>query len=78
MAHSLYRQLDSPARAKQQALFSIFFSLGRLLSAWARVGDKIGSPRPPLTKGEPRVSLTQRLSQAHAAQGGVTLGLEQG
>jgi hypothetical protein len=38
------------------------------------VGDKIGSPRPPLSKGEPRVSLTR----AHAAQGGVTLGLEQG
>ena len=29
-------------------------------------------------KGEPRVSLTQRLIQAHAAQGGVTLGPEQG
>jgi hypothetical protein len=41
------------------------------------VGDKIGSPRPPLTKvsqGEPGVSLTR----AHAAQGGVNLGPEQG
>jgi hypothetical protein len=29
-------------------------------------------------QGEPRVSLTQRLTRAHAAQGGVTLGPEQG
>ena len=45
------------------------------------VGDKIGSPRPALTQvspGEPRVSRSPRLTQAHAAQGGVTLGLEQG
>jgi hypothetical protein len=34
------------------------------------VGDKIGSPCPPLRK----VSLTQGLTRAHAAQGGVTLG----
>src|SRR2546423_14843752 len=45
------------------------------------VGDKIGSPRPPGEQGEPRVSVAQgspRLTPAHAAQGGVTLGLEQG
>src|SRR5438874_1255454 len=38
------------------------------------VGDKIGLPRPQLTKGEPGVSLTQGSPGAHAAQGGVALG----
>jgi hypothetical protein len=38
------------------------------------VGDKIGSPHPPLTK----VSLTQGSPGPHAAQGGVTLGPGQG
>ena len=38
------------------------------------VGDKIGSP----VQGEAGVSLTQRSTQAHAAQGSVTLGPEQG
>jgi hypothetical protein len=38
------------------------------------IGDNIGSPRPPIDQGEPGVSLTQ----AHATQGGVTLGPEQG
>jgi len=37
-------------------------------------GIKIGSPRPPLAEGEPH----PRLTQAHPARGGVTLGLEQG
>jgi hypothetical protein len=38
------------------------------------VGDKIGSPRPPLAG----VALTPWFTRAHAAQGGVTLGPEQG
>jgi hypothetical protein len=38
------------------------------------VGDKIGSP----VQGEPGVSLTQGPIQAHAAQGSVTPGPEQG
>jgi len=41
-------------------------------------GDKIGSPPSPVGQGEPGVSPRQRLTRAHAAQGGVTLGLEQG
>jgi hypothetical protein len=42
------------------------------------VGDKIGSPRPPVDQGEPRGEPHPRLIRAHAAQGGVTLGPEQG
>jgi hypothetical protein len=41
------------------------------------VGDKIGSPCPPLTKMSP-VESWVRLTRAYAAQGGVTLGPEQG
>jgi hypothetical protein len=43
-----------------------------LLNSDAKAGDL------PLTKVSPGVSLTQRLTGAHAAQGGVTLGPEQG
>jgi hypothetical protein len=42
------------------------------------LGDKIGSPRPPLTKVSPRGEAHPRLTRAHVAQGGVTLGPEQG
>jgi hypothetical protein len=47
------------------------------LSKGAKVGPiegKIGSP----DQGEPGVSLAQGLPKAHAAQGGITLGPEQG
>ena len=43
------------------------------------VGDKIGLPRPALTQvspGEAQGEPHPRLTQPHAAQGGVTLGLE--
>jgi hypothetical protein len=42
------------------------------------VGDKIGSPCPPVDQGEPGVSPHTRLIRAHAAPGSVTLGPEQG
>ena len=42
------------------------------------VGIRLAHPIPSSTKVSPGVSLTQGLTQAHAAQGGVTLGPEQG
>jgi len=39
--------------------------------------SEIGSPRSPVDQGEPGVSLTQA-PRLTGAQGGVTLGLEQG
>jgi hypothetical protein len=50
---------------------------GAFLGGWP-VGDKIGSPRPPVDQGEPGVSLTQGSSRLTRLQGGVTLGPEQG
>ena len=45
---------------------------------WALVGGQEWLTPSPVDKGEPGVSLTQRLTLAHAAQGGITLGPEQG
>jgi hypothetical protein len=45
---------------------------------WALVGGQEWLTPSPVDQGEPGVSLTQRLTLAHAAQGGITLGPEQG
>jgi hypothetical protein len=42
------------------------------------VGDKVGSLRPPRRSRRVRSKLHPSFTRAHAAQGGVTLGPEQG